>query len=731
MVSQGEVKTDVDRLLDFVKQKKEISIEDAAKQLGMPAKTIEALADLLEEEGMLHLKYKFTTPYLASEIPQSEKKSPKEENKEFVAEKEEEKPKKGEKEEKGPEIKDKGTAEEKKEEGKQKEKGEVPPEKIKPESPVKKKEEIQVPETDDIDQLIGKANEFISRGNFEAARKVYLKIKRLKQDLPKKFMEKEKKVEEGLVEVNESLVGGIDKAISTDFSKKIKDIESLFTEADSLTKSGGVKSIDSLKKVEDVYSRIKDIYLSLPAGFMEKKMSIQDRMLSLYRTIISSRKSLLAEDFRSKSDRIVQLMNQLAQKLKENRIDEANKIFRDITSTYKSLPRGFLKEKTDLQKRILTLYQQMILNREEVFSKEINEKSEKINALLHQASNLAGMGKTGRAKAIYNKATDLYSSLPEGFYDIRAGLEIKMLDLHHLITLKESKESLHEMKAKEQEIESLMQSATGYIKNREFELAKEAYKEVVKAYNSMPEGFLDKNLKIREKIVRLYKELLSHETEPMIGEADSDTVKTYSQLLKLLVQIHDHIKKKEFSSIKDKYFAAYRLYHQLPLSFLEKKTSIYREIYKIYEELKLYTSVMKLSEYANNQEYDRLKEQLNILIDHHKSLKEKYPEDMELFRFVHSKILIYLDMVKGKKAATGKDVRKKVEDASRLKKKESIKKPPELSSHEKEQARPEPAAAGMPGVHPSQEEGGVEKAAPAQETSSAIAYLKNRYKKRA
>jgi len=62
--AKAVVKTDVDRLIALIEEKKDISVPDAAKQLSLPTSTIEALGDILEEEGIVHIKYKFTTPYL-------------------------------------------------------------------------------------------------------------------------------------------------------------------------------------------------------------------------------------------------------------------------------------------------------------------------------------------------------------------------------------------------------------------------------------------------------------------------------------------------------------------------------------------------------------------------------------------------------------------------------------------------------------------------------------------
>lgn len=80
------VTTDVDRLISLVELKKEISIDDAAKQLGVSSKTIESLGDMLEEEGIIHIKYKFTTPYLMYEKPKSKEGMPQSEEEEMFIE---------------------------------------------------------------------------------------------------------------------------------------------------------------------------------------------------------------------------------------------------------------------------------------------------------------------------------------------------------------------------------------------------------------------------------------------------------------------------------------------------------------------------------------------------------------------------------------------------------------------------------------------------------------------
>ncbi|MGM5482732.1 MAG: hypothetical protein ACQESF_04690 [Nanobdellota archaeon] len=63
-MDQDTLKTDVDEFIELVREKRKISIEEAAKELQVDQKTIESWTDFLVEEKILGMEYKFTTPYI-------------------------------------------------------------------------------------------------------------------------------------------------------------------------------------------------------------------------------------------------------------------------------------------------------------------------------------------------------------------------------------------------------------------------------------------------------------------------------------------------------------------------------------------------------------------------------------------------------------------------------------------------------------------------------------------
>ncbi|MFC1730528.1 hypothetical protein ACFL6I_09340 [candidate division KSB1 bacterium] len=519
----------------------------------------------------------------------------------------------------------------------------------------------------DIDSLISQANDLISKGDFEGARIAYLKIKEIKRELPQKYKTEDNRIGKNLVELNEKLVRGMDKVLLTDFNNKFNNIKKLLDETYSFIGDGKIKNVEDAVKVEGIYRKIKDLYGALPEGFMEKKILVQDQMLKLYKIIITNKKNLLYDDFKKRSIEITSLMKNIAEDIHNDRLEDASKLFSKATKLYKGLPNGFLKERTELQSKILDIYQKLVLSRESYSHDSFERESAQIKKLFSDTYELIKKNKLKEAWKIYNQIAELYSKLPPASYSRKADLEIEMMELNHLLSLKKDKELLTEIKSKVNEIELLLTTSKNHIKSKEFGRAKETYDDVIDIYNSLPEGFIEQNVAIQSKIRGVYKELLEYMHTPVTTNTTTGDKERYDELLRLLVDVHTHIKRKEFKEIKRKYLRAYKIYHELPLGLIEERKNLYMELYKIYEELKLYTTLTKLTEYAEKQELGKLAEQLDKTSEEYNSLSKKYPQDIELFKYIQAKCLLYLEMLKrknsqkGAEKKTGAQVKKDIE----------------------------------------------------------------------
>lgn len=86
MPKGSEVVTGVDKLMDLVDKKQTLSVIEAAKLLAVPRVVIEEWVDFLEENGVVEVEYKFTTPYIRKK--ELTKKEVEKKSKEFTGKKE-------------------------------------------------------------------------------------------------------------------------------------------------------------------------------------------------------------------------------------------------------------------------------------------------------------------------------------------------------------------------------------------------------------------------------------------------------------------------------------------------------------------------------------------------------------------------------------------------------------------------------------------------------------------
>lgn len=62
----ANITTAVDSLVKLVNKEGKIGVEEASKKLGLPINVLNEWATFLDQEKIIHIEYKFTTPFLRS-----------------------------------------------------------------------------------------------------------------------------------------------------------------------------------------------------------------------------------------------------------------------------------------------------------------------------------------------------------------------------------------------------------------------------------------------------------------------------------------------------------------------------------------------------------------------------------------------------------------------------------------------------------------------------------------
>lgn len=654
------VLTDADRLVEYLEEKRVVSLEQASKDLNLPLKTVESLASLLEEEQILHITYKFTTPYL-NFGPPPEKKGLK---------------KKGELQ-KGKRA---TPMSEEVAEGVQEPlelsttariaKSKVPLSSEAAEREAKATEEgagmgaaAERKAQADIEALVKRATALIQEGDVEGARAIFFEIKQKREGLSKEYLEKERKLKDSIARLNEYFIMGSDKAVRSAFDEKYDAISKLLDSAESLAKKG-VSTHEDFNRVDEIYHQVKHDYLVLPEGFIEKRVALQDRLLELYKAIITSKKKILSAEFDAKSRKIIDLMQQTADVINRGDFDSAHQAFDQINAIYRELPEGFLKEKTELQNKILNMYQTLIMNDKKKSEDKVDAEAQFIKLKIEDCSHLVTEKRFDEARGVYEEITEHYAQLPDGFIAIKADLEADIVDLHHLLSMQLNEKALADMGVKFKKINGLMKECEKACKKKEYALAQQMYLEAVQLYNSVPRGYAEL-IPYQKRLFAAYKALLPRVAALPTRRTDKSVQGKHQILLQILARIRGYIDAGEFGQIRPAYLQAHQIYSSLPVAFVDEESGLHTQMVRVYEEAALLMLIDKLDEAAAQENKRVMGDILDKLRCLHDKVAPKYPQDKALFDHVNKKVLIYKKLLEepaGSGPQSAKEVGQRMEE---------------------------------------------------------------------
>lgn len=449
------VRTRADELVKIVKQRGELSFDDAAKQLNVSSSTIEAWANFLEEENILSIKYNFTTPFLTV----FQEKIKKEKKKEKTVEEKE-------------------------------------AEKIKP----VKKEGLS-----DMQMMLAEAYNYLKKKDFEKAKEIYAKIKAKYDGLPTEFLEKKNELNTNLIRLSKDLGLNLSKASRNEMEKKSNHVQKLLNILNQKIKKREI--LDAIK----IYGQIKSTYDNLPDGFLEQKLVLQNKIIDLYEVLITIREEQDMGDISIKRSEIINLLEEMNQAINEKNIPLAMKLYKRIRTLYNSLPAGFLQEKAELQSRILKLYEKLLSDYKKITVEDMENKTVKIEELSKVMNNHLMKGDIVSARKTYAQIKDIFYTLPEGFLKQKTELQRILLNLYERLASRLDKDSFEDFNTKYEKINKMLEDAFNYMQAKRFDLANELYKQIMQIYNSMPSGFLQKKTALRTRILAFYKDISGHE----------------------------------------------------------------------------------------------------------------------------------------------------------------------------------------------------------------------------
>jgi len=561
----GEVRTGADRLLELVKASREISMTAAAKELNVPAQNVEALANFLEEDGLVAIKYKFTTPYLA--IPESA------EVKKLVDDMPKDNSDEGLKAEISRMLDILSKAGEEKlsgEFGMLKETYDALISKIR-EASEKLMEDAKLSpqkkaQLNDLIKGLGteleSASEDASNGKFDRASLTYSKL----------YLETKKAIDE--------LHDMYDQMLLVQALRKSEDYKDILEKAYELMRGG--KVTESM----ELYERLKFADENLAREFVAKKLQMDRDLAKFNKDLAKSIDRINMQKLNNASGRVGILLNAGGQLLKKAEFKKAETYYLAIKSEYEKLPPGFPEEKKELQRKILDFFSSLTTQRERAINGRFDQISRQIAVLLKEISELLKENNVVEAVADYRELKQLYNALPsKGFLKEKSGLQERILPLYTQITSLYAQDSLNRLKSKSAEIYAQLNAMNRQTEKGELKEAEETYGRVKVMYSAMPKGFLHEETALQNQIVQSYETML-RKAKQIEQEKIAETL---AAIRKLLVQADNQLKKRDYDGCNDTYFRIIGLYNTIPSGFTTQKSEVRSNIIRLYHTLLRFT----------------------------------------------------------------------------------------------------------------------------------------------
>ncbi|MEM4756077.1 MAG: hypothetical protein QW594_03000, partial [Candidatus Woesearchaeota archaeon] len=518
MEKEGDlVHTDVDLLLELVSQRKEISVEEAAAALNLPIKTVESLADYLDEEGLLTIQYKLTTEYLV-----------------YIDREENQKQ-------------------------------------------LRRSEEHLESLFAALKEDFSKGLRYISDGDFSQAHLFYKKInndikqihKELKLDSKKfphldtlNFIVRLENIEHLLDHVNNLIEKNEEQRVIAAFNRIDQEIKSVFQDLHTLYHAAtashsqeGKTATDSQrpdfrkelqKKLEE--TRAYNQEPTQPPAAGTQRLTEAGDLQGALATLQTISGEPLAFD---------RYFEQAAELLAQGKPEEAKRLYEQLQESVSSYTHAYATRRLELKKKLLELHQQLEAHQAEQVLVLLEKKKKEADELFTAFTTAYQQKDLQAAKQYFNLINTLFKELPDDLLTLRVELETRIITAHDQLLMLEQEIYNAALAEHTEQINTLLEQGKTALEANNLSHAVQCYHQAKEHYQQIPDGYLNEKVALQEKIFSYYKMLmqvykedshfvftrLSHQILILCDEFDALLQqRNLEKAAPLLISIEEHFK---------------------------------------------------------------------------------------------------------------------------------------------------------------------------------------------
>lgn len=560
MSESAPITTAADYLVSLVNQLGEVSYADAAKRLNVPIKTIESWATFLEEEGVVDVKYKFTTPYI---VKMNGAKAESITDKEF--------------EEKlsTAEIRTRinNLDEEFKKAELQSNLGEFSllrgtynrifaeisslSRLLIPQLMKHSKEKAQIADKSikEMESLLERANSYLSQRRFDVALQAYKEVHMQLQNVKKQIQDLHVFVEQKRKQTN----------------KKSEDVNDLLKTAYDYISNSRVEN------AEIIFSQIEKVYKDLPVEYAHRKEELEQDILKLKKDLSNAADRVYQQRMDEGRRKIDMYLASVGQALKKNQIDLAEQSYQELRRAFSQLPPGFIREKKKFQERMLKYYGEITKIREKDEKQKLEDLSKKIGSYSQVFKQNMGASQIEEASKTYNQIKTLFAQMPTGFLKEKTQIQKQVMDMYEELTIALEEKYAQDFNQKQAQISNLLQQMHSKLSAKSYDEAERLYEQIKQIYNTLPQGFITQKTQIQSQMIQSFEQLVDKTESAEESEIRADT----GNIDRALSKVNDMIKKQQWSDADAAFREAEEAYKNMPPGYVAKKTDIREKMFAL------------------------------------------------------------------------------------------------------------------------------------------------------
>lgn len=460
---ESPLTTGVDALIEAVNERRALSFDEAASIVKVPVRTIEAWASFLEEEGLLRVEYRLTKPFL---VATSAAKAAA--------------PLRG--------VQPRVTV-------RQLER----PQRIQRERPVLGQGDMaaEAPSAE-VDSLLDEARDALAAGDSQRAKEIYTQLQERYKQFPKRIKGEREAMISTLAQLNAALLeeSGTDK--ESEAAAKI--VRESLVQVQQLCKKGARDAaLEEFMKAHTAFESVKAT---------ELRLSLTPLMSRAQQALLETERVAASKDWTAQLARVQALLDQLDKAIAKQDTAAAFVLYEQIEEAKKAIPSLVSERKTDIERRVLPIYERLLSLHLSLAKRELEQKLDMLGAIERKIDEAIAAGKANEASRLYEQARRAYLSIPDEFFERKIEEQKTLLSYSSRIADLELRTTAADVRSRLGQIDGQIQQALIALGKGDVLKAQALYNDIVGHFSGLPGGFGEDKLAVQKRIVSLYEQLL-------------------------------------------------------------------------------------------------------------------------------------------------------------------------------------------------------------------------------